>query len=90
MNHWGYTGAESAEEEISNFLHEKTTPWEECRIGVLPRQCFITKKWLWPFTKATSKCLIHVSINGIYSKQLFANTVDALIANLTMKYRKDK
>ena len=70
----------------SHFIDENTTHWESCRIGLLPQHCYYSNKWIWPFTTATKRCLIHVSDNGLYSKRFYALEEQAIIANLKMEH----
>jgi len=72
--------------KFEGFLDDTTTLWENCQIGWIPRRCFYSNTWLWPFTKATQRCLTHVSNNGLYSKRFYALEEQAIIANLKMEH----
>ena len=83
---FNYTTGEM--DEVKILEDETTILWTETRLGWLPKDCYITGKVLWPFTRVAKKYLTYVAVNrpGMWHKCHFAKLDEAIIQNLKVNH----
>jgi len=61
--------------------------WTKTKLGLLPRHCSITGRWLWPFSVVAKKHLTYVLVgkSGIWNQCYYASFPNAMIENLKTK-----
>ena len=74
-------------DEVKVLEDETTILWTETRLGLIPRHCYITKKFLWPYSKVAEKSLTYVAVgrSGMWHKTHFARLDEAMIQNLKVQ-----
>ena len=67
---------------MGRFLDRFTSKWVEERTGILPRNCYISNKTIWPFTKVYSRSKMIVYQDGIINKKEWALKDELIVAKL--------